>query len=93
MGVLGFLGHDWGAVGVEVSGFKAGLPVRRQACVVAESSGQRIPVMPAAVMAARLLSGSPVERGLVPVDGWLSHAELSLECGRRGLNLIVRDLP
>jgi saccharopine dehydrogenase-like NADP-dependent oxidoreductase len=93
MGVLGFVGHDWGAVGVEVSGFKAGLPVRRQACVLAESSGQRIPVMPAAVMAARLLSGRATERGLVPVDSWLSQADLALECGRRGLNLTVRDLP
>ena len=63
MGVLGFLGHDWGAVGVEVSGVQAGLPVRRQACVVAGSSGQRIPVMPAAVMAARLLSGGAAEGG------------------------------
>jgi hypothetical protein len=93
MGVLGFLGHDWGAVGVEVSGLKAGLPVRRQACVLAESSGQRIPVMPAAVMAARLLSGGAVERGLIPVDRWLSGVELAVECDRRGLNLTVRDLP
>ncbi|HXB56325.1 MAG TPA: saccharopine dehydrogenase NADP-binding domain-containing protein [Vicinamibacteria bacterium] len=93
MGVLGFLGHDWGAVGVEASGFKAGLPVRRQACVLAESSGQRIPVMPAAVMAARMLSGRAVERGIVPVDSWLSRAELEFECDRRGLNLTVRDLP
>jgi hypothetical protein len=93
MGVLGFLGHDWGAVGVEAAGLKGGLPVRRQACVVAEHSGQRIPVMPAAVMAARLLSGGAVERGIVPVDRWLSRAELELECGRRGLNLSVRDLP
>ncbi len=93
MGVLGFLGHDWGAVAVEASGFKGGQPVRRQACVLAESSGQRIPVMPAAVMAARFLSGPAVEGGIVPVDGWLSRAELALECERRGLNLTVRDLP
>ncbi len=93
MGLLGFLGHDWGAVGVEVSGWKADLPVHRQACVVAESAGQRIPVMPAAVMAARLLSGRAAERGLVPVDGWLTGGELASECSRRGLNLIVRDLP
>ncbi len=93
MGVLGFLGHDWGAVGVEVSGCQAGLPIRRQACVVAGNKGQTIPVMPAAVMAARLLSGGAVETGLVPVDRWLSRADLASECGKRGFDLSVRDLP
>ncbi len=93
MGIFGFLGHDWGAVGVEVSGSKAGLPVRRQACVVAGNSGQRIPVMPAAVMAARLLSGGATEGGRVPVDRWLSRTELASECGKRGLDLTMRDLP
>jgi hypothetical protein len=49
--------------------------------------------MPAAVMAARLLSGGATERGLVPVDGWLSRTELASECGQRGLDLMMRDLP
>lgn len=93
MGVLGPLGHDWGAVGVEVSGSRAGLPVRRQACVVAGRSGQRIPILPAAVMAGRLVAGGAAERGLVPVDRWLSRAELASECGKRGFDLTVRDLP
>lgn len=93
MGALGFMGHDWGAVGVEVSGSRAGLSVRRQACVVAGSSGQRIPVMPAAIMAARLLADGAADGGLVPVDGWLSRAELASECDARGLDLTVRDLP
>lgn len=93
MAGLGFLGHDWGAVGVEASGVVAGLPVRRLACVVAARSGQRIPVVPAAVMAARLLSGRAAERGLVPVDRWLTRAELASECDRRRLELTVRDLP
>jgi hypothetical protein len=93
MGVFGSLGHDWGAVGVEVSGSTAGLLVRRAACVVAEGSGQRIPVMPAAVMAGRLLAGAAAEGALVPVDRWLSPAELALECRKRGFDLTVRDLP
>jgi saccharopine dehydrogenase-like NADP-dependent oxidoreductase len=93
MGALGLLGHDWGAVGVEAFGVEAGLPVRRQVCVVAGSSGQRIPVLPAAVMAARLLSGEWGETGLVRVDRWLSRAELASECGKRGLDLTVRELP
>jgi hypothetical protein len=93
MGVLGFLGHDWGAVGVEASGSQAGLPVRRRACVVARSLGQRIPIMPAAVTAARLLSGGAAEGGLVPVHDWLSRAELASECDKRGLDLTVRDFP
>jgi hypothetical protein len=93
VGVFGSLGHDWGAVGVEVSGSKGGLPVRRQACVVARSSGQRIPVMPAAIMVGRLLSGGPVKEGLVPVDRWLGRAELASECSERGFELTVEDVP
>jgi saccharopine dehydrogenase-like NADP-dependent oxidoreductase len=93
MGGVGFLGHDWGAVGVEAAGAVAGRPVRRVASVVAASAGQRIPVVPAAVMAARLLSGRAAQRGLVPVDGWLTPSELRSECERRGLELRVRDLP
>jgi hypothetical protein len=92
MGVLGFLGHDWGAVGVEASGSKAGVPIRRRACVIAASSGQRIPVMPAAVMAGRLLLGQVTEGGLVPVDCWLSHPDLASECSKRGFELTVQDL-
>lgn len=92
MGVLGFLGHDWGAVGVEASGIRVGAEIRRQVCVVAANSGQRIPVMPAAVMAARLLAGAVSERGLVPVDRWLSRSDLDAECGTRGFDLTVRDL-
>jgi hypothetical protein len=91
MGMLGFLGHDWGAVGVEGAGSQAGLAVRRQACVVATGSGQRIAVMPAAVMAGRLLSGATMEEGLVPVDRWLTRAELASECSKRSLDLTMQD--
>ena len=82
MGVFGSLGHDWGAVGVEVSGAQAGHPVRRQACVVAESAGQRLPILPAAVMAGRLLSRGAAEGGLVSVDRWLSRDDLASEYPR-----------
>jgi hypothetical protein len=90
MRTFGFLGHDWGAVGVEASGTRAGVPVRRQVCVVAPSAGQRIPVMPAAVVAGRLLAGT-VGGGLVPVDRWLSRAELASECAKRGFDLTVQE--
>ena len=92
MGAFGSLGHDWGAVGVEVEGTKAGLPVRRQACVIAGRSGQRIPILPAAVMAGRLLSEGAPEGGLVPVDRWLSPAELASECGKRGFDVTLLEL-
>lgn len=93
MGVLGFLGHDSGAIGVEACGPRDGLPVRRQACVIAASSGPRIAVMPASMMAARLLSREAVPSGLVPVDRWVTAPELAAECGKRGFQLSVRDLP
>ena len=91
MAVLGWMGHDWGAVGVKVTGTCAARPLVRRACVVAERHGHRIPVMPAAIMAADLLAGR-VHGGLVPVDRWLDRPRLETECRRRGYRLLVEDL-
>jgi hypothetical protein len=91
MAALGWLGHDWGALGVEVLGSCAGRPLARRACVLAEREGHRIPVMPAAVLTVRLLSGR-VRGGLVPVDRWLDRPRLEEECRRRCYRLVVEDL-
>jgi len=78
-----WMGHDFGAVGVEVEG-----TARRRACIVAESQGERIATMPAAVMTDFLASGTTVQ-GLVSYADWLSEDRLRLECERRGFRLIV----
>jgi hypothetical protein len=85
MGAFRFVGHEWGAVGVEVTGGA----VRRRACVVAERSGQRIPVMPAAVMTAKLLSEECPFHGLAPLDTWIDGAQMRTECESRGFRLVV----
>jgi hypothetical protein len=85
--LVGFAGHDWGGVGVEAIGPNK----RRRATVVANSGGQRIAVMPAAVMTELLVSGSS-HRGLIsPVD-WLTREQLDEACTRRSFRLIVEDL-
>jgi saccharopine dehydrogenase-like NADP-dependent oxidoreductase len=85
--MLGFAGHDWGAVGVEVEGPHA----RRRVSVIAKSGGPRIAVMPASVMTVSLLSGSE-HRGLVSPADWLTRDQLDKECQKRGFDLIVEDL-
>jgi saccharopine dehydrogenase-like NADP-dependent oxidoreductase len=85
--LLGFMGHDWGGVGVEVVGSKG----RRRVSVVADSGGQRIAVMPASVMTLSLLSGSK-ERGLVSPAHWLTSERLYEECEKRGFRLIMEEL-
>jgi hypothetical protein len=92
LAALGRLGHEWGAVGVEIMGSSAGRPLARRACVLAERQGHRIPVLPAAVMTSELLSGR-THGGLVPVDRWLDRPRLENECRRRGYRLVVEDLP
>ena len=84
--LLSWLGHDWGAIGVEVSG-----SARRRACIVADSRGQRIAVMPASVMTAALLSGAS-HRGLVSYSHWLTDEQLRSECEKRGFRLVVEEL-
>lgn len=91
MALLGFLGHDCGVVGVKVCGSRAGAVIVRQASVVADRMGHRIPVMPAVIMAKRLLSGAAGYGGIVPVNSWLSREQLAVECGRRGYRLVIEQ--
>jgi len=88
MSAFRFVGHEWGAVGVEVTGGT----VRRRACVVAEKSGQRIPVMPAAVMTAKLLYEEHSFHGLAPLDTWIDEARMRKECDSRGFRLVVETV-
>lgn len=92
MAVFRFLGHDWGAVGVEVFGRKGHTDVCRQVSVVADHMGHRIPVMPAVVMTQQLTSRQSTHHGLVPVDNWITRDQLASECDRRGYRLVVEDV-
>src|SRR5207247_1881728 len=69
--VLGWLGHDWGALGTQVQGKKNGGTVRRRVSIVSDRLGQRIPVMPAVILTSHLLAGKVRYEGLVPLDKWL----------------------
>jgi hypothetical protein len=77
------IGHDWGAIGVEVSG-----SVTRRACIVADSRAERIAVMPAAVMTAELLSGVQHD-GVISYTEWLSKEQLQRECAKRSFRLVL----
>jgi len=85
--LFSWIGHDAGAIGVEVRGAAR----RRQACIVADSRGERIAVMPASVMVSLLLSDR-AGPGVVSYRDWLTEEQLRCECEKRGFRLIVRDL-
>jgi hypothetical protein len=80
------IGHDWGAIGVEVSG-----SAKRRISIVAETRAERMAAMPASIMVQRLLSGRAY-RGLVSPIDWMTAGELREECERRGFRLIVEEL-
>src|SRR5262245_53933491 len=88
--LAGSFGHDWGAVGVEVSGFSEGERALRRVSVVARSHGQRIAVMPASIMAGMMLSGS-THGGLVSPADWISRNQLRKECEVRDFQLIEEE--
>lgn len=81
LAALSGLGGDWGALGVAAG---------RRVCLVADSAGPTMAVMPAAVMARRILAGG-APRGLVALERWLPRTELERECARRGFRLVVED--
>jgi hypothetical protein len=83
--LLSWIGHDWGAIGVEVTG-----SMKRKVCIVGDSHAERIAVMPACVMAQTLLSGA-AKSGLISYTDWLTEEQLRLECVKRGFRLIVED--
>jgi len=83
--LLSWIGHDCGAMAVEVTGSH-----RRVAYIVAESRGERIAVMPASIMTGLLLSGGHY-RGLVSYTDWTNEEQLQHECAKRGFRLIVED--
>ncbi|MDX2107752.1 MAG: saccharopine dehydrogenase NADP-binding domain-containing protein [Candidatus Melainabacteria bacterium] len=87
MSTLGFLGHDWGALGVEVQGTFESKPKTIRLSVVADHQGQQIPVMPASIMCRRILNSSDSVTGLVPFDSWISREELEAECAMRNYRL------
>lgn len=91
LGITGFLGHDWGALGVECTGLTEGSRICQRACIIATHHGQYIPVMPATVMCMRLLKGERHVGGIVPLKEWLNRAELEVECQRRGYELVVHS--
>jgi len=82
-GLMSRIGHDWGAIGVEVAG-----DVVRKACIVADSRGERIAVMPASVMVAALSAGVR-QAGLVSYTAWLTEEQLRRECEKRDFRLVV----
>jgi len=79
------VGHDWGGLGVEVSG--SGI---RRAFIIADSTAERIAVMPASVMTARLLSDAP-HGGLISYAAWMTEEQLKVECERRAFRLVVEE--
>lgn len=81
LAALSGLGHDWGALGVSA---------RRRVSLIADSAGPTMAVMPATIMARRILAGD-APRGLVPLERWLPRVEFESECARRGFKLVVEE--
>ncbi len=90
LSLAGVFGSTVGAIGVEVSGFKRGARVKRRATLVAQR-GEIIPILPASIMAPQLAAAPASFQGLIPLDRWLSRAELEQECAKRGAALAIEE--
>jgi hypothetical protein len=84
--LLSWMGHDWGALGVEVHGSR-----RRRACITADRDGPRIAVLPASVTANLLASGGNY-RGIISPADWITREELDKQCRMRGLRLSIEEI-
>jgi saccharopine dehydrogenase-like NADP-dependent oxidoreductase len=84
--MLSWMGHDSGAIGVEVKG-----TATRRASILADFRGQRIAIMPSSIMVRSILSGDQ-HRGLVSYADWFTEDQLRRECDDRGFRLIVETM-
>ena len=99
VGLFGQHGHDWGAIGVEVTGgtsedHGADGNGKRTAktvrvCLVSDHRGHHMPVLPAVIMVERLVNCPGEFAGLVPLAEWINQSELENQCEKRGYRLIV----
>ncbi|HEY9773433.1 MAG TPA: saccharopine dehydrogenase NADP-binding domain-containing protein [Planktothrix sp.] len=88
MAVFGFVGHDWGALGVQCTGAAGKREWQRRVSIVADHGGHHIPVMPAVMLCAQLSGGKEIN-GVLPWRSWIGPEQLRSECERRGYRLVV----
>jgi len=88
MALFSRLGTSAGALGVEVGGTRAGKQCRARACVAGSERGERIAVLPAAVIARRVLDAR-ASGGVLAWHRWLDREGLEREAARRGFRLVV----
>jgi hypothetical protein len=91
MRAFGSAGSSAGAIGVEIEGRYGKRPLRKRVSIVADEGGERIAVLPAAHLVARLVREPDAWHGLVPLDGWIDRDTLELECTRRGFRLVIEE--
>lgn len=91
LGLLGGIGSDAGAVGVELEGEDRDGPLTRRLCVVADRQAARIAVLPAVMAVDRLVSKS-LGAGLVPLHSWADEKTLLSWCDRFGFRLAGEEI-
>ncbi len=99
VGMFGHLGHDWGALGVEVTGGEfdkngdddadAASDKRTRVCIVSNHRGHHMPVLPAVIMIERLITRPGEFAGLVPLAEWIEQSDLEHQCEKRGYKLTI----
>ena len=84
--------HGPAAIGVEIEGRYGEHPLRKRVSIVSTGgAGERLAVLPASYVIARLAGYPGTWRGPVPLERWIERSTLELECERRGLQLVVEE--
>ncbi|WP_189132667.1 NAD-dependent epimerase/dehydratase family protein [Wenjunlia tyrosinilytica] len=85
--LAGRAGDEAGGFMVSVTGERGGRTVTRSVGMTALEHGGRIPSLLAGIAVERLLAGGLDGSGVVPLDSWLSPAELHTALVERGVRL------
>lgn len=85
--LVGRAGDEAGGFAVSVTGMSGGRRVTRRLAMTADHHGGRIPSLLAGIAVEKVLAGDLQTRGVVPLDSWLSPAELYAALAGRGVRL------
>ena len=86
-------GTTAGGVVVEITGHSGEEPRSESWCVFAETGGERIPSLPAAIAAKMILNRQIRTTGLVPLPDWINPEQLFAELANRGVRVATRTSP
>ena len=85
--LMGRMGKDEGGAVFEIQGMAKQSPVTRRLAIIARNDGGLIPSVLASISTKKLIAGDLQNKGMVPLNEWISPDEMLAELAQRDLEV------